>query len=306
MKALRIGFIGAGSIVPIHMRALESLGRADLVAICSRSREHAQATARGTDMSVYTDPEVMLRQEQLDAAFVAVPPYAAPGVCRLLTARDIPFLVEKPVAALDPALACQVADEVERRGLVAAVGYQLRGLDFLEQVRDEMRVRPPELVLARWLGWTPNSEWWAKPELSGGQVIEQMTHLYDLATILLGGATVVAASSIGASTSALLRFQSGAVGTFVNTHHAKQTSIALELASIGTIWLDTDQSAWVLTLAGYPVIKTSRSPHEVQAEAFLNAIADRDPTRVLATYRSGLNTYLLTRSVYDYAGRGKD
>jgi len=306
MRAFRIGFIGAGSIVPTHMRALESLGCAELIAICSRSAEHAQAAARDRNMSVYTDSEVMLRHERLDAVFVAVPPYVAPAMCRLLTARGVPFLVEKPVAALDPRLACQVADEVERSGLVAAVGYQLRGLDFLEHVRDQIRVRTPELVLARWLGSTPNSEWWKKSELSGGQVVEQMTHLYDLATTLLGAATVVAASSGGGSTTALLRFDSGAVGTFVNTHHAMQTSIAIELVSIAAIWLDPERSAWILTLAGKPPMTTSRSPYEVQAEAFLNAVATHDPTRVLATYRSGLNTYLLTRSVYDYAGRGKD
>ena len=37
--------------------------------------------------------------------------------------------------------------------------------------------------------------WWGRVEQGGGQVIEQATHLYDLARLLMGEATVVGAAS---------------------------------------------------------------------------------------------------------------
>ena len=296
MRLLRIGFIGAGSIVPTHLAALESLGRNEVVAICSRTAERARGVAAERRLAVYTDPQQMLRREKVDAVFVCVPPYAAPGICLLLANGEIPFLVEKPVAALDSKLACQVADEIDKRKLVAAVGYHLRGLDFLDELRREIVLRPPELVVARWMGPTPDSEWWGRREMSGGQVIEQMTHLYDLARKLVSNATVVAASTARGSTTAIVRFDSGPIGAFINTHHAPNTQVELELVPIGTVRLDSAE------LADGRRLHVRRSPYEVQAEAFLDAVQAGDPSLVLATYRDGLATYLLTRAVVQASG----
>jgi myo-inositol 2-dehydrogenase / D-chiro-inositol 1-dehydrogenase len=250
----------------------------------------------------------MLLEAAPDAVFVCVPPYAAPTMCRLLVDRGIPFLVEKPVAALDDNAACELAKDIESQGLVAAVGYQLRGLDYLDQVRDAIRLHPPPLVVARWLGGTPSSTWWLKPEMSGGQVIEQMTHFYDLTRYLLGEPRVVLAASrqgadgeVALATTALLRFDAGALGAFVNTRVAEQPLIELELTSAATIGL-TPEREWTLALPGHPPIATRRSPYAVQAEAFLDAVETNDPARVLATFREGLATFQLTRAVVAAAG----
>lgn len=300
-QRLRIAFVGAGSIVPIHMAAIESLDRADVVAVVSRDLDHARAATRGREASAYTDLDEMLSVEEPAAVFVCVPPHAAPAVCLRLVQNSTPFLVEKPVAALDRAIACQVADAVERGGLVAAVGYQLRGLDFLAAFREEIDRHPPDLVVAQWLGSTPKSEWWSVMELSGGQLIEQMTHLYDLARTLLGEADVVAACRTAGTDSALLRFRSGAVGAFTNTHHSVDTRIAFTVVPSGTIWLDIKQHEWTLTRRGRS-IRADRNPFAVQAAAFLDAVEAGDPTLVGATYRDGLATHLLTHQVLAAAG----
>jgi myo-inositol 2-dehydrogenase / D-chiro-inositol 1-dehydrogenase len=295
-RRLRIAFVGAGSIVPVHMAAIESLDRADVVAVVSRDLDRARKAAHLHAAAAYVDSDEMLRTEQPDAVFVCVPPHAAPALCLKLAQGAVPFLVEKPVAALDRTVACKVAEELERRGLVAAVGYHLRGLDFLETWRSEIDRHPPELVAAWWMDSTPKSEWWSVQELSGGQVIEQMTHLYDLARFLLGEAEVVSAASSAASTSALLRFPSGAVGAFVNSHHAVETRIAFQMVPSGMIWRDAGGSAWTLTQAGRST-SMRRNPYAVQAAAFFDAVEAGDPRAVLATYADGLATHLLTCQV---------
>lgn len=284
------------------MAALASLDRAEVVAICSRNPDHAREAAGGRGLKVYTDVDVMLRQEHPDAVYVCVPPHAAPAICLKLAQSSVPFLVEKPVAALDRTVACQVACEVERRDLVAAVGYHLRALDFLEGVRAAVRDDPPGLLVASWVDKTPQSDWWAVPELSGGQVIEQMTHFYDLARSLVGDGEVVAAANTASSTSALIRFRSGAIGSFVNSHHAAvDSTIALALVPVGTIRLDTTHKVWTLEHSGQATTPR-RNPYAVQAAAFIDAVAVGDPARVLATYRDGLATHLLTQQVVTASG----
>ena len=53
-----------------------------------------------------------------------------------LVQAGIPFLTEKPLAASDAAGPARLAAAIERAGLVVAVGYHLRALDILTEVRD--------------------------------------------------------------------------------------------------------------------------------------------------------------------------
>jgi myo-inositol 2-dehydrogenase/D-chiro-inositol 1-dehydrogenase len=320
---LRVAFIGAGSIVPTHLAALDRLDRTELVGVMSRTAERASATTAGRGTPTYTDMDRLLDEQRPDAVYVCTPPYRTPEVCDLLIERGIPFLVEKPLAARDDGAPPRIADAIERSGLVVAVGYTWRGLDFLPEVRRRLAERPPELVLGRWLDGTPDADWWGRVDQGGGQVVEQATHLYDLARHLAGEATVVGASSsavpsppadrvvdVVGSTSATLRFASGAIGSFVNTRRVEPPVIELELVSPDlrtTIRIATERDTlgWEAVFAepsGVARVTNERDPYEVQAEAFLDAVESGDPSRVLATYRDALATQRLTRSVVAASG----
>lgn len=320
---LRVAFLGAGWIVPKHLAALDRLGRTELAGVMSRTLERARSTAAGRQVATDTDIARLLDDVRPDAAYVCLPPYRSPDACEHLVERGIPFLVEKPLAAADGDAPARIADAIERRGLVVAVGYHWRGLDFLPAVRSHLAERPPELVLARWIDQTPGPDWWGRANQGGGQVIEQATHLYDLARHLLGEATVVGAASTAApppsagrivdvvgSTAALLRFGSGAVGSFVNTRLTAPPVIELELVSPDqriTIRVRTEEPefAWeavTLTPAGAERTPNRRDPYEVQAEAFLDAVETGDPAGVLCTYRDALATDRLTRSAVAATG----
>ena len=54
----------------------------------------------------------------------------------------------------------------------------------MAEVRERLAAEPPGLVVARWLDRTPPPAWWGRADEGGGQVVEQATHLYDLAAIL--------------------------------------------------------------------------------------------------------------------------
>jgi predicted dehydrogenase len=236
--------------------------------------------------------------------------------------RGVPFLTEKPLAASDADGPARLAAAIEARRLVVAVGYHLRGLEGLDEIRSRLVPTPPSVVSGRWLGGTPDAPWWGRGDQGGGQVVEQATHLYDLGRLLAGEATVVGATAtrglarddgadVADATAATLRYHSGAVGTFVNSRRAPMPTVDLTLIAdelrITVRRTDADHPGdWEIRLAdgtGERVLPPRRDPYEIQAEAFLDAVEAHDPGRVLSSYSDALRTDRLTRAVVAATGQ---
>ena len=220
-------------------------------------------------------------------------------------ARGIPFLAEKPLAATDAEGPARVAAAIAARGLVVAVGYHLRSLEQLPEVQARLAERPARLVTAHWMDSTPPPPWWRRVEGGGGQVVEQATHLFDIARLLVGEAEVVGAASVrdepaippGAdvadATAAVLRFDNGAVGTFANTRRLATHIADISFSSDGLL---TTIRHTVPTAGGWEVtfqdgstartLPSGRDPYEIQAEAFLDAVEAGDPTGSRAATRT--------------------
>jgi myo-inositol 2-dehydrogenase / D-chiro-inositol 1-dehydrogenase len=322
--AHRLVLIGAGWISGYHLAALDRLGRTRLVGVASGLLASAQATAgpRGAAAYASADLERMLDEQRPAVALVAVPPFAAVATLAPLVARGIPFLAEKPLAATDAGGPARIARAVAERGLVAAVGYHLRGLEALAEVRSSLARSPAHLLTARWFCPTPPPAWWRKEGTGGGQVVEQATHFYDLARLLLGEATVVGAAStqeipfvpegvdLVDATAALLRFESGALGSFANSRRLASPLIEVELACADLLItirkVEPLQTTWQVSFddgRAVRVVPPGRDPYEVQAEAFIDAVETGDPGRVLSTYADALRTDRLTRAVVAATGR---
>lgn len=319
---LRLGLIGAGWIMPAHLDALDRLRRTQIVGVASAHIERAARLAEPRGVAAYDDPERMLDEQRPDVVYIAVPPSASVAACAAVVERGIPFLVEKPLAAIDAEGPARVAAAVARRGLVAAVGYHLRALEQLPEVRERLASDPAILVTAHWQDATPAPAWWLREAVGGGQVVEQATHLYDLARHLVGEAEVVGAASTrsdpvvpdGAdvvdATAAVVRFASGAVGSFANTRRQSTHTVEISFTGDGprtTIRRTSPlPGAWEVVVEDGRTIATTppgRDPYERQAERFLDAVAANDPSAVFATYADALRTDRLTRAVVAATGR---
>jgi predicted dehydrogenase len=320
---LRLGLIGAGWIAGLPLEALARLGRTELVGVVSGSGAGAASLSSRWGGRVYADLEQLLDEARIDVAYVCVPPFRAVAIGERLVERGIPFLTEKPLAAADGEGPARLAAAIDRAGLVVAVGYHLRALDIMPAVRERLANHPPALIEARWLGGTPGPAWWKLADQGGGQVVEQATHLYDLARYLLGEAEVVGAASVrdpprgsdtldvADATAAVLRFASGAVGTFANTRIIPDGVVAVGLASEDLLTVlskgDRSQGDWHATFddGNAPVqLHAERDPYEIQAAAFLDAVEAGDPGRVLSAYGDALRTDRLTRAVVAATGAG--
>ena len=194
---LRLGLIGAGWISSLHLEALDRLDRTTLVGVASARLESAAGHGRASGRRRVRRPRADARRATARRRLRRRP---AVGGDRDLRgghrARD-------PVPHREAAGGHGRGGSGARRGGDRASagswspsGYHLRSLEQLPEVRARLAANPARLVTARWTDSTPPPAWWRRGVDGGGQVIEQATHLYDLARLLVGEAEVVGAASL--------------------------------------------------------------------------------------------------------------
>jgi predicted dehydrogenase len=307
---VRVGIVGAGWIAQVHARVLDGFDDVRIVGVVSRHADSASRLAGSSGARVFDDYRSMLDGVELDAVLVCVPPDLQVEIDLAVVERGIPLFAEKPLG-LDMAGPEGVANLIEKKGLVSCVGYQFRYLDVVDMARDLLAAAPPHLILGSWLGDTPGAEWWVRQARSGGQIVEQATHAFDLARYLVGefepvsaaGRRVVRpahpASDIQDVTFTCLRFDSGAIGIVTTTsllgagHRIELETISEDLA------LTLEPAAARLTImrgsqvAAHQPESDFDTPYERQDRAFVDAVKGR-PNLIRSTYADALRTHRAT------------
>ena len=299
--SLRIAVVGAGGVASRHVRVLSGFDDARVVAVADPVPGAAERLAATCGATPYADAADLLDREQVDAVYVCVPPFAHGDPERTVLARGLPLFVEKPLAA-DLDTATELAAEIEAAGVVTGTGYHWRCLDTVERAADLLAAAPARLALGAWLDKVPPPAWWATRALSGGPVVEQLTHVLDLARLLVGEVEEVTAAGsrtddspgdIDDVTAASVRFRGGAVGTFTASSllSAKHTA-ALRTVSPGGLVLDLSERELVVERDGErQVISPAVDGHRAVDREFVDAVLGRrESTRVpygeaLATHR---------------------
>jgi predicted dehydrogenase len=309
MRRLRVGCIGTGFIAGRHLQALARIPGLEIVAVADAVRERAEAMARSYGCRAYDDGLALLAAEELDAVWLCVPPFAHGPLEAAALDRGLPFFVEKPLA-LDLATAVEVADRVQAQGLTTAVGYHWRHLNIVDSASRAMRDIPAQLVLGYWLDATPAAPWWWRRGQSGGQLLEQSTHIFDLARLLVGEVETVDAieravprasfdgADVPTSSTVRLLFDSGAIGTIASTcvlsgrHrvglHIIGDGLMAELSENSL----TDHELRLVTAASDNVQRSSEDPIEREDREFVDALLGR-AHGVRVPYAEALRTHAL-------------
>lgn len=98
MNKLSAAVIGVGQMGRNHLRVLSAMENVDLVAVADSEQIQLERALRGSQITGYSDYQVMLAQEKLDFAIVAVPSkHHVDVACEVLDA-GLHVLVEKPLA----------------------------------------------------------------------------------------------------------------------------------------------------------------------------------------------------------------
>jgi predicted dehydrogenase len=308
----RIGVVGAGFIGGRHVESLTAQETVAVVGIADPRAERARQLAARAGATAHEGWQQLLDSEELDALYVCVPPHGHGAVEEAAIDRGLPLFVEKPLAA-DLGTAERLAARIEDAGLLTAVGYHWRYLDTVEQVRELLAGAPARMVRAAWLDKAPRVDWWARQDQSGGQTVEQATHLFDIARFLVG--EVTGGSALGSRSpdgpgdildvcTAALRFDSGAVGSFSNSCLLPGGfRIGVELVATGLgIWL-TEHELVVADRDGERTVHRQVDPLAVEDRAFVAAVrGEGDDVR--SPYAEALRTHRLVTAVAAAAAGG--
>lgn len=309
MTPTRVAIIGSGWAAQTHVAALRDQPDVAIVGVASRSAERAGSLARRVGARAWTDYRQMLDAGGIDAVITCLPPSERGQPELAVIDHGLHLLVEKPLG-LDHDTPMLIGERIREAGVIAAVGYQWRYLDLVDRARELLDARPPQLVLGTWLGSTPRADWWVRQIGSGGQVLEQATHILDLMRYLLGECEVVAAQAANAPShergsaditdvsTVLLRFDSGAIGTLATSRLLGGTHrVGLECFSTGqSLALDIAPHRLVVGHATETTQITGAddlaATYRAQDRAFIDAVQG-GPVALRSTWDDALRTHAL-------------
>jgi myo-inositol 2-dehydrogenase/D-chiro-inositol 1-dehydrogenase len=224
----RIAIVGGGGVARRHAAVLGGFPDVELVGVTDVVAAAGTALAQEAGTAAFDSLAEMLDVTLPDAVYVCVPPFAHGEPEWALIERDTPFFVEKPLAA-EWAVAEALAAAITERGLLTATGYHWRYMANTERARDLLAGAATRLAIGAWLDKVPPVAWWTRRERSGGQVVEQATHVLDTMLDLVGEVEHVYAvasqapreqfpdADIDDVISATLHFAGGAVGSLTAT-----------------------------------------------------------------------------------------
>jgi predicted dehydrogenase len=306
---VRIGFVGVGNIARGgHINHLAKWPDAELTAFCDVNKEAAQKTAAEFKGRAYTSVKDMLKNEELDAVYVCVPPFAHNDTELLVAEKKVALFVEKPLCTtLEQA--AEINKAVAKNGIVSAVGYNWRSCAITKQAREIMSGKKISAAYGFWVSGFPGVMWWRQQVESGGQMNEQATHVVDIARNLIGGKVVkvYAQGSKGImnhkhekhdihdNAIALLTFDNGCVCTIATGHTCAQGfRVGIDFVLEDLTVTHNNGELRVKHEGGEEIIKNANKAYEEEDRAFLQAIRSKDPQAVYCTYADAFETHRVT------------
>lgn len=238
MNKLRAGILGVGGIAHKHAHALEPWNeQIELVACCGREENKTRAFAEQYTAGralVFTDHVEMFARANLDVVIICLPPFAQTDQVERAAERGIHLLIEKPIA-LDSQTAWRMVRAAEHAGIKTQVGFMYRFGEAVEQFKtrlDAGGLGNVGLLSARYFANSLHASWWRERHKSGGQLVEQAIHLFDLFRYLGGDVSRVyscqanlfhqniPAYDIEDVSATILEFANGALGVIYATNAA--------------------------------------------------------------------------------------
>lgn len=188
---LRAAILGCGGIARKHADVLSKNPDITLIAFCDVVENNAKIfnqTYANSKGNVYTDYTKMFEREKLDLVYICIPPFAHCEEVKVASESGTNIFIEKPIA-LDLELAKKMVAWTEKYDVKTQVGFMLRfgtAVEYMKELLDTGKAGQPVLFIGRYFCNSLHSWWWRDRSKSGGQVVEQVIHVYDLSRYLIG------------------------------------------------------------------------------------------------------------------------
>ena len=319
---LQIGIIGTGWFSKVHADILARMEGVRVASVLGTTLEKAEAMASVYDAAGYSELEHMLDGEKLDAVYICVPPMSHGPIESELIRRGIPFLVEKPLSTgMD--IPRKILDQVKDTGLLTSVGYHFRYQEAAQALAGGVPGAAVGMALGPWMGGMPGVAWWRRQEGSGGQFVEQTTHIVDLLRYCAGEVTEVYAAAaqrvmhekhdhvtVADVANVTLKLESGAIASIANTCLLPdgEGGAGLQFYTEAGVWDWTPDRLLLPSAAAHAMagqeIPAGHNPYERENEAFIHALRTGDRTRILSDYADACRTQEITTAALASADSG--
>jgi predicted dehydrogenase len=316
---IKIGIIGTGWFSNVHAKILSNMEGVMLQAVCGTSKAKAAAFAVEFDIPTsFENVDEMLDAGRLDAVYILVPPMSHGEMELKLIERDIPFFIEKPIG-LDVDVPKNILTQIRKKSLITSVGYHFRYTETIQHMQQQLKRQEIGMILGYWMGGMPLVAWWRDQARSGGQFIEQTTHIVDILRLCVGEVDEVYAiydnrimhkryegvtvADVGTVT---LKFKSGVIANVSNT-----CILPEGIGKVGlTFYTQEGMLEWnterleIIGLSGRTETRNSLDSYLVENQAFIHAVRTGDKGRILSDYADSLKTQEVTFAALESAYKG--
>jgi predicted dehydrogenase len=194
--------VGVGSIGERHLRCFQNSGRCD-VAFCETINERREAVAERYGVTGYESLDQALADAPFNAAVIAAPAQYHIPIARRLSDLGLHLLLEKPVS-ISLAGVDELVDLVERKATHVSVGYMMRGLPALVEMKaalDSGRFgKPVEIIVTGGQNFPFHRPayreiYYADRAMGGGAIQDCIPHHLNAAEWLVGPITRLVADA---------------------------------------------------------------------------------------------------------------
>ncbi|MEI6132122.1 MAG: Gfo/Idh/MocA family oxidoreductase [Bacillota bacterium] len=322
MKKIRVGIVGSGFMASVHCKNLYAMSNVEIVALCHPFVKPEKLIDEYKIGGYFKDFKAMIDESNLDAIIIAIPPFAHGGEVEYAAEKGVNVFMEKPIA-LTHESAQSMADAVAKSGIKSMVGYMMRygaAVTKLKEMIDNGTAGVVTLMDARYECNSLHTPWWRVKEKSGGQVLEQIIHLYDLSMFFAGkpksavGFTAnlthqaVDGYNIEDTSSGLINFECGAIASISGTNNAVQwqwnNPFTVVCQNVTVRFKDANSAEFVFTGEENPVSEQVDGTNDMYLEemrAFIDLLSGKDVT--VPTIQDGLESLNLVDAVSNSNGK---
>lgn len=320
MRPIRYAIIGAGHIYwTLHRKNLETMPDCRCAVVCDPSPESRKRAKEELGAVAFaTTAEWLDAGDPVDAILNFSPPFARRAAIEVASRLQVPVFTEKPPAT-SGAEGRHIRRLLEQTPIPVSVGFMFRympAVDRMRELLDGQRIIHVNSeyfcpALTKW----KLADWFRLKEKSGGPVIDQAIHLFDLVRYLAGEITEVMAfetnvvrpkddtCTIEDSSSTILRFENGATGAHLQSWVHDQEE--------GLVTVRTERDRLTLDTAGNltgrvdgksvsfaaPAALAEKNFHHLEMESFMAAVRSGDFSGIRSPYADALRSLQVSEAV---------